>query len=562
MKSLTTFLLTIFTCTTAFAQIELRIIDACEKLKRDAALPAHASFFETRSQTVHLAGAKNEVLAFQIILVSNQKAENLNFQTTYLVGKNGVIHFNQIEFFRAWYLNVTEPSTAMYGNPSSTGPGWYPDPLLPFATAAGAVGAPFVLEPGQLQSVWVDLYIPPETAAGKFSGRIQLLKNEIELTKINVELEVWDFALPDTTHLATFFYFGPEQLRLAHGLTKSTPSAEAMNLAYLRLAHTHRINLATDIHFSENPAYFETNWSPVLDGTAFTDGPGKGVGSAIWPVRISIWDGKAHFQQEAETTMNFFTQHGWTDKPFLYVIDEPGEDEYPEVRKVGGWLDDTPFPGNLLPFMLTEPFSPDLAGYVDIWNSGRIQSQEIQQRQASHDQFWTYNGGQPGSGSQCIDTDGWALRSWPWIAWKGNRAAWHYWDCCYFRDRANGRGEINVWENPLTFDQRPKNDVDWGNGDGTLFYPGQQVNFGTHFFPGPVSSFRMKAFRQGMQDYEYLWLARQRATPEQIEAIVNQVIPHPVLGDAQPGQTCYVQSAEPWARARQELAKLILAKRK
>lgn len=561
MKSLTIFLLTIFSAAVATAQMEWRIIDACEKLKRDATLPAHAAFFDARSQTIKLAGAKNEILAFQIILLSNQKKENLNLQATYLVGKNGVIHFNQFEFFRAWYLNVTEPSTAMYGLPSSTGPGWYPDPLLPFVTEAGAVGAPFNLEPGQLQSIWVDLFLPPETPAGKFAGRIQILENETEFARINFDLEVWDFALPDTTHLATFFYFGPEQLRLAHGLTKGTPQAEAMNLAYLRLAHVHRVNLATDIHIPENPEYFEKQWAPILDGTAFADGPGKGVGSSIWPIRISIWDGKEHFQQEAEATMNFFTRHGWTEKPFLYVIDEPGEDEYPEVRKVGGWLDDAPYPGNLLPFMLTEPFSPDLAGYVDIWNSGRIRHQDIRQRQATRDQFWTYNGGQPGSGSQCIDTDGWALRSWPWIAWKGQRTTWHYWDCCYFRDRANGRGEINVWENPLTFDQRPKNDVDWGNGDGTLFYPGQQVNFGTNFLPGPVSSVRLKAFRQGMQDFEYLWLARQRATPAQLETIVNLVLPHPVLGDAQPGKTCYVQSAAPWERARQELAKIILSKR-
>lgn len=559
MKSVLIILMLFSAASTSYSRIQFRIVNQCEKFRRDDPVPANAAFFDATAHKISLSGAKNEVLAFQIILFSDQKETNLNFQASYLSSENGIIHIKNIEFFRAWYLEVTEPSTAMYGNPSSNGPGWYPDPLLPFKTQYGPVGAPFAVQPGHLQSIWVDIYVPHETPTGKYSGSLKLQQDDSDLVKLKIDLAVWDFTLPDTTHLNTFFYFGPEQLRLAHGLKKGTPQAEAMNLAYIRLAHQHRINLATDIDLS-NPEYFDTHWSPVLSGTAFTEGPGTGVGSPIWPVRISIWDGKHYFQQKAEKTMKFFRQRGWGEKPFLYVIDEPGESEYPEVRKVGGWLDDAPFPGNLLPFMLTEQFTPKLVGYVDIWNSGQIGLRDIAQRHDRRDRFWTYNGGQPGSGSQCIDTDGWAMRSWAWIAWKGARETWHYWDCCYFRDRANGRGEINVWEDPLTFDQRPKNDVDWGNGDGTLFYPGQQVRFGTNFFPGPVSSLRMKALRRGMQDYEYLWLARQQVSTEKINEIVNTVIPHPVLGDAIPGRTCYVQSAGKWEHVREKLAKIILTR--
>jgi hypothetical protein len=49
-----------------------------------------------------------------------------------------------------------------------------------------------------------------------------------------------------------------------------------------------------------------------------------------------------------------------------------------------------------------------------------------------------------------------------------------------------------------------------GNGDGTLFYPGQPSVIGgrTHI---PVESIRLKLIREGLEDYEYLALvAKQR----------------------------------------------------
>jgi hypothetical protein len=48
-----------------------------------------------------------------------------------------------------------------------------------------------------------------------------------------------------------------------------------------------------------------------------------------------------------------------------------------------------------------------------------------------------------------------------------------------------------------------------GNGDGTLFYPGQPERIGgaTHI---PIESIRLKLIREGMEDYEYLALLAAR----------------------------------------------------
>lgn len=59
-----------------------------------------------------------------------------------------------------------------------------------------------------------------------------------------------------------------------------------------------------------------------------------------------------------------------------------------------------------------------------------------------------------------------------------------------FKDRLN--------QGPLTnYDGRSWADT---NGDGLIFYPGEN---------GPVVTIRMKNIRDGLEDYEYLWLLRK-----------------------------------------------------
>ncbi|MBN1348817.1 DUF4091 domain-containing protein [candidate division KSB1 bacterium] len=542
-------------------RLTLTIVDDCTKLKRDEKPPLQPFIWDPATKKITLFGARNEVIAFQLILSASKEAvRRVMVSASGLQGQSALIPSGNIHFFRHWYLHVTEPSSVMYGNPSSMGTGWYPDPLPPF-NARDDAGAPFNVQPGIHQSVWVDIYIPAYAKSGKYSGVLKIYGENFRTEKLSIELTVWDFALPDTTHMKTFFYFGPEQVRAAHNIPKESADETELIAKYMRMAHQHRINLVTDAGDGLEWAHFDNAWGPYLDGSAFIEGPGKGVGCHLWSINISIWGGEDLFQKTARSVMEHFINKGWFNVPFLYVIDEPDEDRYEEVRKIGAWLDNTTYPGNILPFMLTEHIVPDLTGYVDIWNSSRIKLVDAQKRRFAGDRIWTYNGGLPGSGSQCIDHDGLAMRTWSWIAWKTRREAWHYWDCCYFMDKYNNHGETDTWENPLTYDQRPKHDADWGNGDGTLFYPGQQWAFHRDFVAGPVSSFRMKALRRGLQDYEYLWLAKQKGCTAEVEKIVNAVIPNPALGDAIEGTVCYLRgegASAVWHDARIRLAQLIL----
>jgi hypothetical protein len=153
--------------------------------------------------------------------------------------------------------------------------------------------------------------------------------------------------------------------------------------------------------------------------------------------------------------------------------------------------------------------------------------------------YWTYNGRPPQAGSMILDTDGTALRTWGWIAERYQVELWYAWEGLYFTDRYNNGGPTDVVRDPITFDERSRGGVDWGNGDGVLVYP------------GPRASLRLKALRRGLQDRLLLRQLRACGAPGSAERILRRVMPR-ALGEARGGRSWSIE--EPvWEAARQEM---------
>ncbi len=166
--------------------------------------------------------------------------------------------------------------------------GLFPDPIVPLnATArslSGVVGerssqartADSPVGP-RSQSLHVELYVPHDCPAGFHSGTLALRAGR-EVLRLAVDLEVWDFTLPD--HLS----FLPEMN--SYGLPEN-------ERAYYRMAHRHRTVL-NRVPYNQSGRMQDgcaplwdgtrldwTNWDrrfgPLLDGSAFADLPRKGV---------------------------------------------------------------------------------------------------------------------------------------------------------------------------------------------------------------------------------------------------------------------------------------------
>jgi hypothetical protein len=95
------------------------------------------------------------------------------------------------------------------------------------------------------------------------------------------------------------------------------------------------------------------------------------------------------------------------------------------------------------------------------------------------------------------------------------------------------------------------------NGDGVLVYPGQDVKYSNEDrgIPGPVASIRLKNIRRGMQDYEYLWLARKNGLNEEIAQIVDTCVPT-AFSEAEGAVSWSVKGSD-WDSLRLKLAELL-----
>jgi hypothetical protein len=268
----------------------------------------------------------------------------------------------------------------------------------------------------------------------------------------------------------------------------------------------------------------------------------------------------------AREIVRHYDARGWPLEPaFVYPVDEPTTRRDPVVfAKLRAYAEAVRAgSGRRLQFLVTsgpeigspaEAGKQDLRELVDVWAMpgyayvpGVMQSYQARGRQA-----WFYQYHPPFVGGQNVTDDGLAFRTWPWIAWKyrvDGVYLWcgNFWNQDPYRDPRNWRGL---------------------HGNGVFFYPGGALaDLGLPSVAGPVSSFRMKALRRGMQDFEYLWLARSRGRGAEAGRIVDSVVRralndrgyvphwrHPLW--AQQGD--WSQDVEEWERARADLAALIL----
>lgn len=104
-----------------------------------------------------------------------------------------------------------------------------------------------------------------------------------------------------------------------------------------------------------------------------------------------------------------------------------------------------------------------------------------------------------------------------------------------------------------------------GNGDGTLFYPGVPTKTGRPYLPAstlsiggtndiPIESIRLKLLREGIEDREYMELARQARSIALIDTQVNSVF----KSTTDPGPYYHIKTALDLLKAREGIANLLL----
>ncbi len=392
-----------------------------------------------------IQAARNEYETFQLIVLAptGMALTGVNVSVSDLVGA-GTITKTNVFLYRAEYIPVREPSRSPNGWSSPHPPGEWPDALIPSTVPGGVYQSfPFTVPAGRNQPVWVEIYVPKQTAAGTYSGTVTVTAEGMAPVTLPLSLTVWDFALPDRSALATEFGLYDTWFVIASKYSTGADQQELMNNLYSSLA-AHRIGIGT----VDERGYFDEPSTPEQYSEIIAAAPGlraQGI-----PVVVTIQNEKA-----------------WNV----------------------------------------------LEGSVDTWVPAfyecKYRASRIAAKLATGKQVWSYAAGLSPNDvpSWVLDSDLIHFRIPAWLNYRHGQTGLLFWTTAYWQTG-------DPWTNTST-------DPDGHNLAGTLFYPGDKVGAPNAAIP----SARLKAIRDGIEDYDYLTLLAALGDPGYAAQLATTLAP-------------------------------------
>lgn len=471
----------------------------------------------------------------------------------------------------------------------------FPDILVPLE-----LHPKFDIASGKSQMIWFDVTLAKNAVPGIYRGQVEIQAGSNAKPKaIAVELEVEPFSLPDEPTLKTMLYLGYPDVALRYtGTAWPLPGSteervtELVRDRHFQVAHRHKISMidANMSGASVNATHPLPAWKARLTGSLFTKangyaGPGAGVGNGVFSIgTYGQWSWKDSDEATMHSKLNewasWFKENSPKTELFLYLIDE--SEHFEKIEKWSKWIKSNPGPGKSIRSFATFPLvgaiekipSLDIAatwftvGDTSAWNAAVSRARELKKP------LYFYNGKRPGTPSFATEDDGIALRALAWTQYAHQIDRWFYWESTYYNDYQAGLGQTNVFRSARTYGKGDlKDDVKgesgWNhsNGDGVLFYPGTDRVFKDESYEalGPFASLRMKAWRRGLQDADYLALASKK-NPARVKELLSKFVPRTLwqngVSDSKDPTwvRCpmgWVEDNRPWEDARRELASII-----
>jgi len=440
-------------------------------------------FKNTGGGPAQISSAANEYEGIQIVFYNIKKdLENVSIDVSDLISEDGAnrITKDNIKTFVVNYVNTKKP--------------WYPvklvglwpDPLV----EASVVG----LKKGKIQPIWIEVQVPKDAIAGNYCGTITIKADNHPSVNVKLQLKVWDFNLPGTFNLKTAFDLYPNYIENEY------PRQKAENyLAWkLRLEQTkekyylnmlsHRISPIFNIDPLSSD--FDTKILTYLDKglNCFAIGSHTGSHGSNWPKQDSELGALLPLYKGYADTLK---QKGLLNRAYLYTWDE-GEIGNPQVQKVCRMVHEAdPELKNMVCYHgLWDPDKlPGWGEDIDIWcfQIAYYDEEKRQKLEEMGKEIWMYVSGPLASyPNLALDFPAIDPRIIPWMCWKYDIKGFLYWCVNYWT--------VNPWKETMN--------TPWQqNCNGVLYYPGTD---------GPVASLRLKIMRDGLEDYEYLYLLNEK----------------------------------------------------
>ena len=493
-------------------------------------------------EQAELIAARNEFESFQIVIRAGAAdVHNVSINLSTALSGPGTIPANNITIYREDYYQVAVPSDTE----GAAGP--WPDALIPanvpWLGQQRSNAFPLDVPAGENRVAWIDILVPADASVGTYSGALGVTSDSFAVT-IPIRLTVFDATLPSTASLGSIFDIGWNDVCQArYGTTCFAAATEAegwrLNALLAQIALDNRISIASAQYqpLSEgNVALFHQYLLPLLNGTAATRLPGAKLTS---------------FQVDSEAVAewkNEADQQGFADRAFLYACDEP-DDNAAKWQACQAAADQAHQQWDDLPILVTatieEASNANATGYinwlvciVNFMDDKPENSRYAGDQRSTYNDFlalnpsnrlWLYTSCQshgcvtseeclanpPSPGSTDPYFEGWPgyvideppseARAMGWMCYVYQASGELYFDATHCLSTA--------WTAQYAYG---------GNGDGTLFYPGDPARTGLNDWT-LLESLRLKRIRDGYEDYEYLRILTDSGQGDQAQAIASRL---------------------------------------
>ena len=369
---------------------------------------------------------------------------------------------------------------------------------------------------------------------GLYAGEIEIEVGGRKITQ-SIQLHQFSYALPTHLELASSFGFSPWAVLKKHYGGWNAAELELYQ-RYVELALDHRVDLhkiymkfpeagAKDL-LAEGPVAAQTFLGQIQ--TFFEKGS-SASGFHLGTTDLPVPEERKAARPEDEgfwKALDFsVVTHHLEAKSFVYFKDEPQPNELvglgERLKKIRKWAPH-------LRFLMTHHYRDSLDGGVTLWcvnlflweKSGEPTPEFYRLRQTQKgEELWFYVGcnshgctgaEDPGNPDLVTDRASAYARALPWVAVRYGATGVLYYDTIYGYNHGDSQ---SPWKDSFQFT---------GYGEGNLFYPCTPA-LGGCAEPKVLPSYRLKAFRDGMQDSQILLAAKARGAP--VDAWVKELVP-------------------------------------
>jgi hypothetical protein len=505
---------------------QIWVADPLVKIMRDT--PAGSA------KTVHIDAVANEYESGQIVVVPATRIEKLTAKAGPISGPDGPKPQLKTDF--VGYVRVklgttdTPPEHLVAKAPCDL-----PDPLLE--------NEPIVVDAGKNQPLWITVYVPKGAAPGDYTASVEI-DADGETVSVPVHVKVHAFTLPDARTLHVTNWYSPGNIAKAHGVGLYSEAYWKWLEVWARFMADHRQdtiltqpidlikgsddgkgNLTFD--FSQFDRFVElfkrAGVNGIIEGGHLASRTGGAWGATnfdgFYP-DITMPDGSARKKPSTLVTSDeykfFLSQFmpaiqkhleakGWLDHYVQHIADEPIPENAESYKKAAGYIKQYAPKLRIIDASMCD----QIAGAINIWVPQPPEFGDkmnlFREREKAGDEVWIYTCLSPKGKymNRFIDYPLLSVRLLHWVNFKYDLPGYLHWG-------------FNHWQADPFKDLEPN----WGGdthlppGDSHIVYPGKR---------GPLSSIRLEAMRDGIEDYELLKLLEKK-NPKLAREICDSIV--------------------------------------